>query len=301
MSRLTLQKSFFDRLWPLILSDNVCDTYSKNKCKFYDPDQRFDDVWVHGYLAGRGFKNYQPPTVIRCCFDENERKLSLCEIRDEKSEEWGKSDVDIKASIEESQHSENASEEFDTVKGPHYLTLDEQINAANNSFDTRRKLAHAFINRQYPWYMQQPTYETPFQLTDTMRQMFTSRLEKAVLQDMHTFNCKLVLIDLVKQICLHELRDWLNFTRYAFVIVVARSEDAVKQIKLMGPNLSAAMVLENMEYTWHDQLSESLRVGLVHASNIGVFENCTRSFIFVFARRRNSCKLNMHRVLRKNT
>ncbi|XP_011179870.2 uncharacterized protein LOC105210541 [Zeugodacus cucurbitae] len=301
MSRLTLRKSFFDSLWPLILSDNVCDTHSKHRCTFYYPDQQFSNIWLHGYLAERGFKNYQPPTVIRCCFDEDEGKLLLCESADDNDTELKKHKAsDVKAD-ELSYQSQDDEDTPYRSKALDILPLGHQIAAVNNSFDTRRTLAHRFINRQFPWYMQWPDYLTPFKLTDVAQQDFNSKLKQAIVQDMITFNCKLIIIDLAQEMCLHVLEDWLNFTRFAFVIMLARSEDAVKQIKLMGSNLSAVKVVENMEYSWHEQLTESLRVGVTHATVLGVFENCAKPFIFVFGRRRNCCKLNMHRVLRKNS
>nr|XP_014097825.2 uncharacterized protein LOC106623002 [Bactrocera oleae] len=300
MSRLTLRKSFFDSIWPLILSDNVCDTHSKHSCSYYYPDTVFDNIWLHGYLAERGFKNYQPPTVIRCCFDEDEGKLLLCESsEDNNATVLEKSKPSGMQADEFSYQSQDEEDSLYRAKAIDIQSLGQQTAAVNNSFDTRRKLAHSFINRQYPWYMQWPEYLTPFKLTDVARQDFNSKFKQAIIQDMITFNCKLIIIDLAKQVCLHLLQDWLNFTRFAFVIVLARSEDAVKQIKLMGQNLSAVMVLENMSYSWHEQLTESLRIGVTHATAIGVFENCAKPFIFVFGRRRHCCKLNMHRVLRK--
>ncbi|XP_050333509.1 uncharacterized protein LOC126761415 [Bactrocera neohumeralis] len=301
MSHLTLRKSFFDSLWPLILSDNVCDTHIKHRCSYYYPDTQFGNIWLHGYLAERGFKNYQPPTVIRCCLDEDKGKLFLCESTEDNVTELErlKKPIGIKADELSNQSQDEKDTLYSYKKLNIPVALEQQIAAFNNSFDTRRKLAHSFINRQYPWYMQWPEYLTPYKLTDVARQDFNSKLKQAIIQDMITFNCKLMIIDLAKQVCLHVLFDWLNFTRFAFVIVLARSEDAVKQIKLMGQNLSAVMVVENMEISWHEQLTESLRVGVTHATALGVFENCAKPFIYVFGRKRHCCKLNVHRVLRK--
>ncbi|XP_017462523.1 PREDICTED: uncharacterized protein LOC108355902, partial [Rhagoletis zephyria] len=154
------------------------------------------------------------------------------------------------------------------------------------------------VNRQYPWYMQPPEYDAPFQLADYVHQEFNGKLQQAVIRDIHTFNCKLMFIDLAVQVCLHEMHQWLEFTRFAFIIVVARSQDAVKQIKLMGQNLTAVMIEEDIKRTWQEQLTESLHVCMAHASELGLVEYCTQSFAFVFSRNRNSCRLNTHRVLR---
>ncbi|XP_053954384.1 uncharacterized protein LOC128860719 [Anastrepha ludens] len=299
MSRLTLQKSFFDNLWPLILSDNVCDTLSKNLCRFYEPDQPFDNVWLHAYLADRSFKNYQPPKVIRCCFDDKEEKLVLSETSVTNGTELRAFTPNIKTGDELSKQSVEEEEELYSPKIVDISPIDQRIAALNENFDNRRRLAFAFINRQYPWYMQPPEYDAHFELTDNIRKYFNSKLEQAIIQDMHRFNCKLMIIDLAEQMCLHEMQLWLKFGSYAFMIVVARSEDAVKQIKLMGTNLSAVMLVENMEYTWQEQLTESLRVGLAHAAAMGIFENCMKSFVFVFSRNRHSCNSNAYRVLRK--
>ncbi|XP_067645817.1 uncharacterized protein [Eurosta solidaginis] len=297
MSKLTLQNSFFDNIWPLILTENVCDIKSKNVCSFYEPEQLFDNIWLHRYLADRGFKNYQPPTALRCHFDDKEELFLTETSMDSYSE------VNVhrpnKSLKNQKEYDSNEEELLCTATKSDIASLEQQTTALQTYFEQRRKLASAFINRQYPWYMQRPEYDTPFNFSDSMRNEFCGKLEQAVIEDIHIFNCKLMIIDLVERICLHVMPNWQKFTRYAYIIVVVRSENAMKQVKLMGPNLDAIMLVENMEYTWQEQLTESLRIAVEHAKLLGEFDSCMKSFVFVFSRARSSSKLDSHRVMRK--
>lgn len=245
MSDVTLNKAFFNDLWPLILEYNQCDTKSRDTSPSFEPLQQFDYIWAHELLAAKGYKNYTKPIELKCSFAKTD---------------------EVQQNIE-APHTTAEDEQTEVWRKPKIIPLDEQIDALQEDEWERQTLAYEYINRKFPWYIERPIWDASFEITDAVRHEFVDEFEMEILRNIFTFQCKLMIIDVGADVGLGDLERWLKFCRYVQMLAVVRCEVIERRLRLLGDVFSTLLVQEDLENTWQEELKyahKSDQIGRAH-------------------------------------
>uniref|UniRef100_A0A1A9WHB5 Uncharacterized protein n=1 Tax=Glossina brevipalpis TaxID=37001 RepID=A0A1A9WHB5_9MUSC len=236
---LIINEEFFENLWPLILDNNICDIKSEDKSKHFVPERKFDYIWAHTLLAENHFEDYLEPIELTC-----------------------------KPSVSESERLDEAKGTEEIEQKPYrgldqnVIPLDRQLEAIDCDVQLRKKLAYDFANRTFPWYIQTPTYNNSFTLTDELKAQFKNPFEYEILHNIHIFECNLMIIDLGLDVTLQDLERWEKFSPYVAIVTVVHSADLFRQLKNYCNIFQPVFMEEQAELTWQEELNCALKTGI---------------------------------------
>ncbi|KAH8417609.1 hypothetical protein KR222_002703 [Zaprionus bogoriensis] len=285
VEKLPLDSSFFEALWPLILDENECRVESEN-AEYFVPRQRFNQMRWHTMLSKVGFPGYETPHVLRCC--EAARR------QEQQSEEEALQAANTAAE----QQGAAALADFEAKGSLAIRPVDKEAQHLLRQQERRQRLAYKFANRKYPWTMQTPSHELGFAITPELRAIFKCPLELEILEGIHHYNCKMMLIDAGSEVCADDLQRWIKFRPYVQLLVTVRCPRVERHLQLMQV-FQTLLIEENQMNTWHQELEASLRAGLHEARAREIFKNCADAFVFVFSRYRGICTCDTYKILRR--
>lgn len=265
---------FLDKLWPLILDDNKCDIKTSDT-DYFVPQRKFDYIYANDFLACKNFGNYQPAIELKC-HGENEDDKQECSV---------------KASVHDIQQL--------SYRPPYIMPLDQQLAHVEQDVERRKKLAYGFATRKYPWYIQGPSYEYNFIITDELKQLFKKPFEYEIIRKIQVFNCKLMLIDVAPAVPLKNMECWQKFTPYVAIVCIVHDETLCNQLNNLNHIFHAVYLEETSEGTWQNELVHALDVGLNNAKKLYFFEDDSQPFGFVFSNNRGICVFDKFVVLKK--
>ncbi|EDW14947.1 uncharacterized protein LOC6573405 [Drosophila mojavensis] len=280
----SLDSSFFETLWPLILDDNQCRVESES-VEFFIPRIPFDYLHWHSMLAKVGFPLYEQPHDMRCCqaAKDEEDLEKLAETEANKATE---------------ELNEKAIADYQPSGSRGIVRIDNEIKHQCEAQEHRQRLAYSFANRAYPWTMQTPVQEISFLLTDEVRDEFFCPMERAILEGIYHYDCKLMIIDASTEVCADDFLRWTKFRRYVQMLCLVRCPRVQRHLQLL--NVFHTLVIEeNMRNSWHEELHCSLRTGLKEATRLELFKNCADAFVFIFSRYRGLCTCDTFKILRR--
>ncbi|KAH8258202.1 hypothetical protein KR038_007680, partial [Drosophila bunnanda] len=271
----TLDGSFFDGLWPLILDDNRCRIIASKPEKHFVPQEPFPHIKWHTYLAQVGYPGYDPTHELRCCAKKQEDECPAAQ-----EEKDGQSD--------------NLCHGSQAI-----LPIDRQVDQLRVQQERRQRLAYQFANRRFPWTMQTPSHELGFVITAELREKFQGNaMELQLLQAIHDHDCHLMIIDLGTQVEIQDCRRWIKFRPYVQLLALCHNPSMERSVQLLNV-FHTLCVEESVENSWHDELQCSLRTGHSYAVKTQLLKACGESLVFVFSRYRGICTCDYFKVLRR--
>ncbi|XP_022211541.2 uncharacterized protein LOC111066902 [Drosophila obscura] len=283
-SKQTMGSSFWDDLWPQLLEENKCHIESK-PAAFYVPRQPFNLLHFHSYLAQAGYPNYVMPHEMRCCGAA-------------KRQEAAEEEAELATNAETKARQDAASEDFEQRGSEAIRSVDKNVDHLRTEQERRQKLAYEFANRKYPWTMQTPKHELSLGATSEQRSCFVLPMEKKMLEDLLDHECKLMIIDVGKDVQLKDCQRWIKFRPFIQMLALVRTIEMERRLQLLGV-FHTLLVEENVENSWHDELEASLRSGLKQAKRLQILKACGEPFLFVFSRYRGICTCDTYGVLRR--
>ncbi|SPP88074.1 uncharacterized protein LOC117589828 [Drosophila guanche] len=284
-SKQTMGSSFWEDLWPQLLEENKCHIESKSVA-FYVPRQPFSALHFHSYLAEAGYPDYVLPHDMRCC-------------EAAKRQEAAEEEAQLAANAETKARQDAASVDTERCSShPAIQSVDKMVNQLRAEQERRQKLAYEFANRKYPWTMQTPKHELSFEVTTEQRVCFVQPMEKKILDDLLDHECKLMIIDVGKDVELKDCQRWIKFRPYIQMLALVRTAQMERCLQLLGV-LHTLVVEESAGNSWHDELEASLRSGLKQAKRLHILRACGEPFLFVFSRFRGICTCDTYGVLRR--
>ncbi|XP_065361427.1 uncharacterized protein LOC135955064 [Calliphora vicina] len=273
-SETTISTKFFDNLWPLILDHNKCDIQSSNTIEHFVPQQKFDHMWAHELLASKNYKNYETPRELSCKTSTKEQP----EV------------VDPEDEIEQLAY-----------RGPHskILPLDQQLAMVQQNMEIRQKLANDFANREFPWYIQRPSYDYDFQITDNMKKIFKQTFEYEILKNIQRNQCHLMIVDVATSIPLRNLECWLKFSPYVAIIMVIHDKQLYGKVTNFNYVFHTILMEEYEANTCQEELNRSLELGVNKAKELFLYEDAGQAFAFVFSNTRGICIWDKFKILKE--
>ncbi|XP_037938436.1 uncharacterized protein LOC119671747 [Teleopsis dalmanni] len=272
-SKITLNAQFFDDLWPLILDDNICDTKSTHKSQFFEPVNRFDFLWANNLLATKGYKDFRKAIEFRH-FHEG--------VKADSDDEQGKDDIS-------------------TIEYPGYVEYNGdsyQIEKFRWLHEWRKGVAADFANRTFPWYKAIPFYAKEIVITNDDIKKFHVPFEKSIFEKILDFKCKVMIIDAGKDVGINDFQRWLKFSAYIQIILIIRCKLLATYLEPL--NIFKIIVIEeNPDFSWHRQLTASLRNGHNYAVENELVKDFTTPIIFIFSSARGFCSCDSFRVIKK--
>ncbi|KAH8338548.1 hypothetical protein KR059_009053 [Drosophila kikkawai] len=270
----TLDGSFFDGLWPLILDNNRCRIIASKPEEHFVPQEPFPRLKWHAYLAQVGYPGYDPPHEVRCGAKEPEEECGAAQ--------------EVEAQTDYMCHGSQA-----------ILPIDQQVDQLRMQQERRQRLAYQFANRRFPWTMQTPSHELGFTISAELKEKFKGNpMELQLLQAIHDHDCHLMIIDLGTEVEIQDCRRWVKFRPYVQLLALchtARMERSLQQLNVFH----TLCVEESVENSWHDELQCSLRTGYTHALKMKLLKACGESLAFVFSRFRGICTCDQFKVIRR--
>ncbi|XP_037729768.1 uncharacterized protein LOC119560407 [Drosophila subpulchrella] len=281
---IPLGSSFFDVLWPLILDENVCRIESKAEENFV-PKEPFNRLEWHTYLAQVGYPFYMPPHELRCC--EGARRQ---EFEEEEAE---------KALNKEVEERRGPAEGDFLCRGSQAIRpIDKEVVHLRMEQERRQKLAYDFANRRYPWTMQTPSHELGFTLTEELQKCFKGPMELDILNAIHDFDCKLMIIDLGPEVDIRDCQRWIKFRPYIQLLALVRTPRMDRSLQLLNV-FHTLLVEESADNSWDDELQCSVRTGYRYAQKIQLLKTCGEPLVFVFSRFRGICTCDNFKIIRR--
>ncbi|ALC45539.1 CG9624 [Drosophila busckii] len=281
----TLDSSFFDTLWPLILNENKCYLESEST-DYFRPRQQFKQLYWHTLLSKVGYMGYEQPHDLRCCGAA--RLEAAAELQAEKDA----NELALQQTLGTAMLAD-----YNKCGSQGIRRVDQEVELLTMQQQQRQKLAYDFANRKFPWTMQTPSHELGFQLTPELTRCLSPE-ERELLESIHAYECKLMLIDASNDVCVDDFKRWIKFRPYVQILVTVRCPRVQRHLQLLGV-FHTLLVEENIEHTWHEELHYQLRSGLREAQRLGLLENCAQAFVFVFSRYRNTCTCDTYKILRR--
>lgn len=273
-SDTTICTNFLENLWLLILENNECKIETANACEYFVPKKTFDHLWAHEFLAVKCFNDYQPAIEFKCKAAEE----ASTEIKTE----------------EEAEQSSYRGPEADI------LPLDQQLALLQQDVDVRKKLAHEFANRQFPWYIQRSTYIQQFQITPDLEKIFKDKFQLEILRNIQRYKCNLMIVDVALAVPLEYMECWLKFAPYACIITAIHDKNLFKKIQNFNNVFNPVLVEESDGCTWQEQLEKSLNTGVKRANELFLYDDASSAIVFVFSQNRGICVCDKFQVLRKS-
>ncbi|KAH8383967.1 hypothetical protein KR009_011506, partial [Drosophila setifemur] len=283
--KYTLDGSFFDVLWPLILEENRCRIDSKAG-EFFVPKQPFDQLKWHTFLSRVGYPSYITPHELRCC-------------EAAKREEAEEEEAQRAANKEAEARQGPAQGDFLGHGSQAICPIDKKVDYLRRQQERRQKLAYDFANRRYPWTMQTPSHELGFEVTHEMEELFPDPRELHLLKCIHHHDCKLMLIDVGTDVDIEDCHRWIKFRPYIQMLALVRTPRMERSLQLMNV-FHTLLVEESAENSWNDELSSSLRSGYHHAEKLQLLRSCGESFVYIFSSYRGICTCDAMKVLRRS-
>ncbi|XP_030563908.1 uncharacterized protein LOC115764801 [Drosophila novamexicana] len=279
----SLDSSFFETLWPLILDDNKCRVESES-VDFFVPRKPFDQLRWHTLLANVGFPDYEKPHDLRCCEAAKQQ---------EESEQMAEKAVD-----EAVERQSAVAADYEPTGSRAIRRVDKEVEFLQKQQHRRQHLAYCFANRKYPRAMQTPIHEVTFVLTRELRAGFQCPMEHEILEGIYQYNCKLILIDASTDVCVDDFQRWIKFRPYAQMLCLVRCPRVERHLQLLKV-FHTLLVEEDAQNSWHEELECSIRAGLKEAKRLELFPNCADAFVFVFSRYRSLCTCDTYKILRR--
>ncbi|KAH8278377.1 hypothetical protein KR018_001358, partial [Drosophila ironensis] len=279
----TMADSFFDVLWPLILDENTCRIESERE-DFFEPKQPFNKMKWHRYLADVGFPSYMTPHELRCCAAA-------------KREEAENEENQMAANREAEERKAQAQCDFLERGSQDIRPVDQEVVFLRQKQERRQKLAYDFANRRYPWTMQTPSHELGFEVTEQLEQCFKHPMEFQILQDIHDHSCRLMILDIGRDVTIADCHRWIKFRPYIQMLALVRTPLMERSVQLLNV-FHTLQVEESAENSWHDELICSLRAGFIHAQKMGLMKSCGQPLVYVFCRYRGICVCDTYKILR---
>ncbi|KAM7356665.1 uncharacterized protein ACRADG_002317 [Cochliomyia hominivorax] len=262
-----------DTIWSFILECNKCDIHKKTTSEYFVPQQKFDHIWAHELLASKNFENYSKPIELTCPTKIEEESPPV--------EEDKKDQLPYRET------------------GSKILPLDQQLDIIQQNLVIRKKLADDFINRDFPWYIQRPSYYYNFKITKELKLQFKDPFEYKILEDISRYQCQLMIIDVAFDIPLGSLEKWLKFSPYVAIVCVISDKDIYRKIKNYNYAYHPVLKEENPNISWQEELHHSLELGMNKAKELHLLEDIDKPFVFVFSLNRGICVWNEFKILRK--
>ncbi|EDV91632.1 uncharacterized protein LOC6570385 [Drosophila grimshawi] len=278
----SLDSSFFETLWPLILDDNQCRLQSEST-DYFVPSKKFDQLHWHTLLAEVGFPDYQKPHDLRCC--EAAKQL-------DESEQHAEQEANEAALLQ----SAAALGDYKVAGSQAICPVDKQIEHLRQKRQRCQKLAYDFANRKYPWTMARQSHEHGFTLTTELRHHFRCPMERRILEGINQYNCKLMLIDASTDVCVDDFKRWIKFRPYAQILAIVRCPRVERHLQLLNA-FNTLLVEEDIQNSWHQELQVSLHTGLKEAKRLQLLTNCAEAFVFIFSRYRGLCTCDTFTIL----
>lgn len=281
----SLDTSFFETLWPLILDDNQCRVESES-IRFFIPRIEFDYLHWHTFLAKVGYPQYEKPHDMRCCqaAKDEEKSEQLAEAATNKAVE---------------ELNDKALSDYQPCGSRAIRRIDNEVKHLCEEQERRQRLAYSFANRVYPWTMQTPLHENSFVLTDEVCLDFPCPMERDILEGIYHYDCKLMIIDASTEVCADDFLRWTKFRPYVQMLCLVRCPRVQRHLQLLNV-FHTMLIEENIHNTWHEELNCSLRSGLKEARKLELLKNCADAFVFIFSRYRGICTCDTFKVLRRS-
>ncbi|KAI8123442.1 hypothetical protein CVS40_5818 [Lucilia cuprina] len=269
-----ISRQICDNLWPLILECNKCEIQSTDVAEYFIPHQKFDHIWAHELLASKNYDNYDPPIELKCKKSNEQQSI-------------------IKADGEEIEQL--------PYREPHtkILPLDQQLANIQQDIEIRQKLAKNFAQREFPWYIERPSYENDFQITQELKEIFNKPFEYEILRNIKRYQCNLMIIDVASDIPLRNLESWLKFSPYVALITVIHDKELYGKLTNFNCAFQSVLMEKDEDYTWHEELNYSLELGVNRAKELFLFEDAGKSFVFIFSNNRGICVWDKFKILKK--
>ncbi|XP_017145533.1 uncharacterized protein LOC108157841 [Drosophila miranda] len=283
-SKQTMGSSFFHDLWPQLLEENKCHIESKSAV-FFVPRQPFNELHFHSYLADAGYPDYVSPHEMRCC-------------EAAKRQEAAEEEAELAANAETEGRQDAVNADFKQRGSQAIRRVDKMVDHLREAQERRQKLAYAFANRKYPWTMQTPKHELNFEMTSEQKTCFVLPMERKILDEIHDHGCKLMIIDVGKDVELKDCHRWIKFRPYIQMLALVRTNQMERCLQLLGV-FHTLVVEESAENSWHDELHASLYSGLKQAKRLHILKACGEPFLFIFSRFRGICTCDTYAVLRR--
>ncbi|XP_037816435.1 uncharacterized protein LOC119606857 [Lucilia sericata] len=263
-----------DNLWPLILECNNCEIKSTDTAEYFIPQQQFDHLWAHELLASKNYENYAPPIELKCKKSSEKHCITTAEEEE----------------IKQLPYRENHTK---------ILPLDQQLANIQQDVEIRQKLARDFNQRNYPWYIQRPSYENDFQMTQEIREIFKKPFEYEILKNIQRCQCNLMIIDMAPDIPLRNLEGWLKFSPYVALITVIHVKELYGKLKNFNSAFQPVLMETDKGNTWQEVLNDSLELGVNKAKELFLLEDAGKPFVFVFSNNRGICVWDKFKILKK--
>ncbi|XP_013111653.1 uncharacterized protein LOC106090116 [Stomoxys calcitrans] len=269
----TISASFLDYVWPQILEQIFGGFQNEDEQQYFVPEIKFDNLWSHILLASKSFGNYDKPVELNC------KKVA------QMSEEMAAINIEVQQLPYRPSESK--------IK-----PLDVQLAAIDHDMKLRKNLANDYFNRTFPWYIEIPSSQHDFSITNDTRKIFSNPFEFKIIENIQKNRCSLMIIDVAINVNLEGVERWMKFASYAEIVMAIRNAELYSKIKNGCSRCKAILIEEYPENTWQYELNKTLRSALEFARKLHLIEDAD-SFVFAFSSQRNICITDKFKVLKE--